>query len=326
MTTLYDTPAAAPTARPDAGMAGKLLAMAEALTPKIAALRGNRNENTPKRQCQAMGARCEAGNLERVQVALRTLAQGWTLGTLPADLRHLRTRAEIEPLVTRIIDHPSYYVICESAKWRTETPEAESLRAWLSVMAAPMDPAQLRQAKIQALEEKIRFVPIEGFFPTPPALVSMLTARADLFEGAKVLEPSAGKGDIGQAVANLGARVQCIEINHALADICRAKGLDTVTNDFCEIPPVERYDRVIMNPPFERGQDVEHFRRGYLWLKPGGRIVSIMSASFTFARGAESFREWLDEQGAEIEDLPADSFRGAFRETGVSCKLVTLNK
>ncbi len=36
------------------------------------------------------------------------------------------------------------------------------------------------------------------------------------------------------------------------------------------------YDRVLMNPPFEHGQDMDHVRHAYELLASGGRIVSIV--------------------------------------------------
>jgi len=41
-----------------------------------------------------------------------------------------------------------------------------------------------------------------------------------------------------------------------------------------------------------------------------------------------AFREWLDECGADVEQLPEDAFAGvdAFRQTGVKTRLVTIDK
>jgi 2'-5' RNA ligase len=90
------------------------------------------------------------------------------------------------------------------------------------------------------------------------------------------------------------------------------------------------YDRIVMNPPFERGQDMDHVRHAFDLLKPGGRMVAIMSeGSFSRSdRKATEFRDWLEAQGGENEKLPAGSFTGkdAQRQTGVSTRLVTLDK
>ncbi len=66
------------------------------------------------------------------------------------------------------------------------------------------------------------------------------------------------------------------------------------------------------------------------FLKPGGRLVSIVSAGPFFRTDAKSdeFRRWLEFVGAEVIDLPEDSFQGgtAFRPTGTRCKMIIVDK
>jgi len=329
-----------PTATPQAPMAPKsntnpklvarLNGQADTIARKIADLRADRLSNTPKRAYQAMAARCDANNLERVERALVALAGAWEAGTVPAGLRSLETRADIEPLVTRIIDHPSYYVAQESDKWRSDTEQARELRAWVARIEngrhAEADAEKARADRVRAIEDDLRFRPIEGFFPTPPALVERMIEAADLCPGLKCLEPSAGKGDIAEAIEAAGCDCVGFEIVPRLVEACKAKGLSVECADFCAMVPVAGFDRVLMNPPFERGQDMEHVRRALAWLKPGGRLVAIMSPSFTFHRAAESFRAWLEELGATWEENDPEAFKGAFRQTSVRTMLVTINK
>jgi hypothetical protein len=53
-----------------------------------------------------------------------------------------------------------------------------------------------------------------------------------------------------------------------------------------------------MNPPFEKGQDIEHVRHAYDQLKPGGRVVAIMSEGpfFRSDKKATEFRDWLESR------------------------------
>lgn len=99
-----------------------------------------------------------------------------------------------------------------------------------------------------------------------------------------------------------------------------------------EIPEgtVGQFDRIVMNPPFERGQDMDHVRHAFDLLKPGGRLVAIMSEG-SFGRGdkkATGFREWLDEQKRKVEKLPEGSFTGkdSQRQTGVATRVVVIDK
>jgi hypothetical protein len=94
--------------------------------------------------------------------------------------------------------------------------------------------------------------------------------------------------------------------------------------DFLTLPAVPVYDRVLMNPPFEKGQDLAHVMRACLWLQPGGRLVSVMAASVTFnsCRAHREFRDFVAELDGTIEPLPDDAFAAA--GTGVRTVVVTL--
>lgn len=90
------------------------------------------------------------------------------------------------------------------------------------------------------------------------------------------------------------------------------------------------YDRIIMNPPFSNGRDIEHVMHAFDLLKPGGRIVAIMgeSAFFNQSKKAEAFRQWLDDKGGTSEKLPAGSFMEPSLpvNTGVNARMVVIDK
>ena len=90
------------------------------------------------------------------------------------------------------------------------------------------------------------------------------------------------------------------------------------------------YDRIIMNPPFSDGRDIQHVMHAYSLLRPGGRIVAIMGegAFFQSNKRAEGFREWLDELGATNEKLPDGSFMDPSLpvNTGVAARMVVIDK
>lgn len=72
-----------------------------------------------------------------------------------------------------------------------------------------------------------------------------------------------------------------------------------------------RFDRIVMNPPFARSQDVTHVTKAFGHLLPGGRLVSVMAAGVTFRqdRAYREFRSLLDSVDGTIEQNPADSFK-----------------
>jgi hypothetical protein len=106
--------------------------------------------------------------------------------------------------------------------------------------------------------------------------------------------------------------------------------------NFSDLEGVERrgvdsgYDRIIMNPPFSNGRDIEHVRHAYELLKPGGRIVAIMGegAFYRQDKKAEAFRAWLDDLGGTSEKLPEGSFMDPSLpvNTSVNARMVVIEK
>ncbi|EOT15910.1 hypothetical protein L346_02662 [Pseudomonas aeruginosa MSH-10] len=90
------------------------------------------------------------------------------------------------------------------------------------------------------------------------------------------------------------------------------------------------YDRIVMNPPFSKGRDIQHVQHAYSLLKPGGRLVAVMSegAFFQSNKAAENFRAWLDGLGATSERLPEGSFMDPALpvNTGVNARMVVIDK
>lgn len=169
------------------------------------------------------------------------------------------------------------------------------------------------------------------FFPTPEPLVRKMIERADIRDGMMVLEPSAGRGAIALAAykAASGVLVDMFELmeenNRYLAleldlPLCGvAKPCDFLTAE-----PTPIYDRVLMNPPFSKGQDVKHVTHALEFLKPGGRLVAIMSAGVTFRQDKRTteFRALVDFCNGTIEPNPEDSFKSS--GTGVNTVMVTM--
>ncbi|HBO4142225.1 TPA: PLxRFG domain-containing protein [Pseudomonas aeruginosa] len=90
------------------------------------------------------------------------------------------------------------------------------------------------------------------------------------------------------------------------------------------------YDRIVMNPPFSKGRDIQHVQHAYSLLKAGGRLVAIMGegAFFQSNKAAENFRAWLDGLGATSERLPEGSFMDPALpvNTGVNARMVVIDK
>ncbi|MCG6170236.1 methyltransferase [Leptospira sanjuanensis] len=185
------------------------------------------------------------------------------------------------------------------------------------------------QIKIKKLEHNLIGSKHPGFFPTPKKIITQMIDLADIKPGMDVLEPSAGKGDIADLLDKKKYNVDTIEKNGTLREILNLKGHTLVDWDFLEFSG-KQYDRILMNPPFEKGQDIDHVRHAYSLLKPGGKLVAVMSEGpfFRSDNKAKNFREWLDDEGGYSEKLPDGSFKGpgSFVQTGVSTRLVMIEK
>ncbi|APQ14653.1 hypothetical protein BJP27_24070 (plasmid) [Pseudomonas oryzihabitans] len=149
------------------------------------------------------------------------------------------------------------------------------------------------------------------FFPTPKGEASNMARLAQITKGMRVLEPSAGNGNLADAARAAGAEVDVIEISDSLRKILEAKGYNLVAYDFMEFTPEQPYDAILMNPPFSNRRDAEHIRRAFGMLKPGGHLVAIAGESVFNGSDAKAvaFREWLDLHGAEVEPLAQGTFQ-----------------
>lgn len=151
---------------------------------------------------------------------------------------------------------------------------------------------------------------MQQFF-TPAALADRIIAIAEINRGHLVLEPSVGKGALAYPAQSAGADVHAYELDISL---WRGIEVECSCGDFLQFDQRADYDRVVMNPPFARQADIRHVKHAIGFLKPRGRLVSIMSSGTRFRENAltVSFREAVAELGGRFEDLP----EGAFKESG----------
>lgn len=168
---------------------------------------------------------------------------------------------------------------------------------------------------------------IPGFFPTPPEAVRLMLDKAEIEAGMTVMEPEAGAGHIAKPARALGGKVTVIESNYHLCEILRQEGFDPIYADFLTWESEQRFDRILMNPPFERLQDIDHVLHANTFLAAGGIQVAIMGAGAFFRgdRKAVAFREWLHERG-DYQKLPSGTFNFSERPTGVESYLIKIAK
>jgi len=141
-------------------------------------------------------------------------------------------------------------------------------------------------------------------FSTPPAEAFLVVRAAALCPGMKVLEPSAGTGNIAVLARMAGAKVDTNEIDDRRRSLLSLQGFSPTAFDaerLDNLLPADRlYDAIVMNPPFSatggrvRGHSTEfgarHVEQALLRLKPGGRLVAIVGRGMALDR--PTFRAW----------------------------------
>ena len=325
----------------------KLRALADRMTAEIQERRRPMTQNATQKRLREYYSRLfDADQLESGQKGLYAMADAHDAGTLPLELVAVKTKAEVLDLMRLASERNRDDRIFATARYCNTTPLGVALQELVKSMGKPEDVAAAnerdRQRELQTAMDRVRFADMPGFFPTPPRLAAQLIDLAMIGPGHLVLEPSAGLGDLADAVKNAEptATVHCIEIRPSLQEILRLKGHTIIGDDFMsndwfllsQLPNVRlgAYDRIVMNAPFERGQDGEHTQRAFAALKPGGRMASIVS-TMSYRRSdskAQAFKTFLDRHAADILPVEPGAFSGAaaFRNTGVACEIVLLHK
>ena len=253
-------------------------------------------------------------------------------------------------LRTALLRNHAYHVVYLTDSKQHARPDAATVAAQAeaddaareAMMARKVDESrermQAREAKAperdRAAQEAAPFDAIRGalkagvqvavapqLYPTPPELAARMVELAGIRAGDRVLEPSAGTGNIAKAIRSAvpDAHLDLIEIDLKLCSILQASGFEVSCCDFLAASmPVcpdseDGHDCVLMNPPFSKGQDVAHILHALKFLKPGGRLVALC------ANGPRQQAE-LRPLAATWEELP----EGTFADYGTSVRAVLM--
>lgn len=175
--------------------------------------------------------------------------------------------------------------------------------------------------------EKVNLKKDFQFFATPSEIVDEMIKKAALKKTDVVLEPSAGRGAIVDKIIKLVKKVEMCEFMKQNRDYLEQdKGYELAGEDFLALNTKLKYDKIIANPPFTKNQDVIHVLKMYEHLKPGGRIVAIMSTSWMTGkqRKQQEFKEFLASLRAEAQEIEAGAFKDS--GTGVPTVMVIIDK
>lgn len=179
------------------------------------------------------------------------------------------------------------------------------------------------------------------YYPTPEPVGLYMTKIAHLEPGMTVLEPSAGHGAISRWVPSSN-NLTIIEPSEQLlnqARITAQANTTAINGTFESVSDRTKFDRILMNPPYGRNgvTALEHLKKAFTMLKPGGRMVAIVPNGPAFDK---RFNKWMlgeadaktGKTAAGQKDLALVSSislpRIAFAKAGtsVSTKILVLEK
>lgn len=176
------------------------------------------------------------------------------------------------------------------------------------------------------------------FYPTPQKLIDKMLSGVDLEKIETILEPSAGSGNIVDAlrqkeeIHNKYHRyekckfdIDCIEIESNLQHILKGKNYRVVHNDFLTYDTMKEYSLIIMNPPFSNG--CKHLLKALeMQSRTGGAVICLLNAETirnVYTNERLDLQRKLTEYNAEIEFIQ-DAFldTDVERKTGVEIALI----
>lgn len=166
----------------------------------------------------------------------------------------------------------------------------------------------------------------QDFYPTPLSVIEYMLMGEDIC-GKRILEPSAGSGNIVNYLKDNGAKevLACEKVpqlRRMLSGTCTL-----IADDFLSVGSsmVNGVDLVVMNPPFS--DVINHIRHAYDIAPNGCRIISLCpnTAFKGWSKEQCAFIEFVNNRGSR-ENIGAAFKVGAERATDCEVSIVRLYK
>lgn len=172
------------------------------------------------------------------------------------------------------------------------------------------------------------------FYPTPKNIIEKMLSKTDFKYHKYILEPSGGKGNIIDVIAEKTKHsrygkpiVDTIEIESDLQSILKDKECNLIHDDFLTFNPCRKYSLIIMNPPFAQDEGCKHLLKAIDIQKRGGEIVCILNAETIknpYSNNRNKLARLLDEYEADVEYIQ-NAFSNSERKTDVEIALIYIN-
>lgn len=166
------------------------------------------------------------------------------------------------------------------------------------------------------------------FFETPDAIAEQMTNLCGLGRYSKVLEPSAGKGKLIHKLYEEypfewwhEVVIHVCEKHEPFHELLEPYCDEIMTKDFLDFEPFEtnkeKYDLILMNPPFSNQQAIKHVRHAWDHLKTGGRIVTLLPSG-------NQVNVLIDEFAGNYNNHTLMDSK--FSETNIQTAILTIDK
>ena len=331
---------------PNPRKAEKLRDLADAMTTKIEEKLNPpiSKQRTTRRRARIARSIIEDGkNLQQIQSWLYAMADACEEGILPNILNHISTKTQLQQLqifycgkwrdneIQSFFDNKNGYN-SDSIKRlkKAKLTNVKRIKQALCALQKLHQPEAINpiEQQIKDLEYDLIGQKIPSYFPTPQDICDRLVQLALLSDGMKILEPSAGKGDLANAIKEaVKIKLDVCEINSDLRQILELKGFNVISSNCFNLTEAV-YDRIICNPPFGNALELEHIYHYYSLLKNNGRIVTIVpeSVEFSTRKVYKLFRQWLEDKCYLNQSLPDGAFLSSDRPTGVKTRILVIEK
>lgn len=173
------------------------------------------------------------------------------------------------------------------------------------------------------------------FYPTPDMVARKMLSNYDTDKLKKIgaiLEPSAGKGDLCDAIigkfydANIiKNNIYCIEKNEDLQTILKSKRYKIIDSDFLSYIKDIDFGLIIMNPPFSNGS--KHFLKAWE-IARNTDIVCLLNEETIknpYTKERKLIKKIIEDNNGTVEYL-GNCFNASERKTNVRVAMVKVSK
>jgi len=183
----------------------------------------------------------------------------------------------------------------------------------------------INQTKIEIeVSDEMRWQEQTQFYPTPTTISAKLLEMANIKSGDVILEPSAGRGGIADLFPTENGKI-LIEYDVTNYEYLLSRGYNVMNGDFLSFTELI-FDKVIMNPPFSKQQDIRHILHAFGMLNVGGTLVAVANENILYRHNKEAvaFQNFLKENNAEVIEIES----GAFVDSGtmINTIIIKINK